>query len=336
MAEFSSPPDFNKAVGLIGQPSAIPSSGQSLNMVWSPPADAYADPSEAGADASSMHNVQAFLSQLIVGPRELLLRELENFRYLGPIRQIPPRDYQPHHYPDIARWPSGLAAWDALAVGSEEFLKDVSEWLSSDEHLATDYIVSQQRQRLLKSDSPLMIALETGRVFDDFDADQLRTAFQALPESVMVTLVDSHGIRLLAPDVGVGISQVVPVIVAVLATGAGIVAIEQPELHLHPKQQAALGDLLITGALWKPKQTLIIETHSEHLVLRLLKRIRQTTQKELPSGRLEITPAGLAVHYVEPTDEGVRIKPLRVDSDGEFVDQWPQGFFEERAKELFE
>ena len=48
-----------------------------------------------------------------------------------------------------------------------------------------------------------------------------------------------------------------------------------------------------------------------------------------------MTPDELSVIYVESADDGVRFRPLRVDSEGEFIDRWPKGFFEERAEELF-
>ena len=58
-----------------------------------------------------------------------------------------------------------------------------------------------------------------------------------------------------------------------------MVACEQPELHLHPRVQVAIGDLLSQNT---EHVNYLIETHSEHLILRLLKRIRQNTNNELP------------------------------------------------------
>ena len=48
-----------------------------------------------------------------------------------------------------------------------------------------------------------------------------------------------------------------------------------------------------------------------------------------------LTPSDLSVVYVEESDDGVRFRALRVDEEGEFLDLWPSGFFEERAEELF-
>ena len=124
------------------------------------------------------------------------------------------------------------------------------------------------------------------------------------------------------------------------ASTTGILVIEQPELHVHPAIQVGIGDLFIQAAGSDPDRlssgkTLIIETHSEHIMLRLLRRIRETTDDELPPGVAGLTPENLSVIYVESADEGVQFRSLPVDADGEFLDRWPRGFFEERAEELF-
>lgn len=111
----------------------------------------------------------------------------------------------------------------------------------------------------------------------------------------------------------------------------GVVACEQPELHLHPRVQVAIGDLLSQNT---EHVNYLIETHSEHLILRLLKRIRQNTDKELPFGFKAFTKEKIAINYLEPSKEGVKVKKIRVDDDGEFKDRWPQGFFSERKDEL--
>ncbi|RMG80393.1 MAG: hypothetical protein D6707_06485, partial [Bacteroidetes bacterium] len=90
----------------------------------------------------------------------------------------------------------------------------------------------------------------------------------------------STGVKTPIADVGYGLSQVMPVVAASMAPG-GCAIIQQPELHLHPAAQADLGDLFIDG---KKKKSFIIETHSEHLILRLLRRIRETSNKRLPAG----------------------------------------------------
>jgi predicted ATPase len=179
---------------------------------------------------------------------------------------------------------------------------------------------------------------------DDQQSDAYRemdNQLYGLNEQHKVVLHElSTGLELQPQDVGVGLSQIIPVLVAVLDGAASLVAIEQPELHVHPRIQVALGDLLIAGT-HRPstgtisERRLIVETHSEHLLLRLLRRIRETTEKDLPPGAQPFAPEELAVLYVEPSREGARVVELRVDESGEFIDSWPQGFFEERGEELF-
>ena len=138
-------------------------------------------------------------------------------------------------------------------------------------------------------------------------------------------------------DVGIGVSQVLPVLVHAYADRGQLVAIEQPEIHLHPALQAELGDLFIESALGENKNTFLLETHSEHLILRILRRVRETTEggKDLPAGFPRVRPEDVSVVFVEPTAGESVVRVLPVTPDGDFSEPWPGGFFEERGKELF-
>lgn len=144
-------------------------------------------------------------------------------------------------------------------------------------------------------------------------------------------------------DVGVGISQVLPVILHAFGEKEKLIAIEQPEIHIHPALQAELGDVFIESALGENKNTFLLETHSEHLILRILRRIRETTRGKTgtwPAQLREACPDGImpedvAVLYVEPGAEGAKVRELRIDGQGRFIDEWPNGFFEERFSEEF-
>jgi len=125
--------------------------------------------------------------------------------------------------------------------------------------------------------------------------------------------------------VGSGIAQVLPIVAAVELLGPRtLLSVEQPELHLHPRLQANLGEYLCDRATASLEPT-IVETHSELLVLRVLRMIRE--------GRTD--PSKVAVYYVGDTSEGPQITRMRIDANGEFIDEWPAGFFEERLDELF-
>jgi predicted ATPase len=135
-------------------------------------------------------------------------------------------------------------------------------------------------------------------------------------------------------DIGVGISQVVPVLVGAMDSRNEIIVIEQPEIHLHPWLQAELGDVFIDSAMTRGNR-FVLETHSEHLILRIMRRIRENTHNKVPDDRQPLTTRDVCVLYVTPGSDGSQIRELRINDQGDFVDPWPEGFFEDRLKELF-
>ncbi|WP_196509739.1 AAA family ATPase [Nostoc sp. NZL] len=136
-------------------------------------------------------------------------------------------------------------------------------------------------------------------------------------------------------DVGIGISQVIPILVSCYALSDALVAIEQPEIHLHPKLQAELGDVFIESALGKQKNTFMLETHSEHLLLGIMRRMRETFNNELPEGCLPVRPEDVSVLFVEADSEGSIVREMPLNKRGELVKAWPGGFFEEELDEIF-
>jgi len=136
-------------------------------------------------------------------------------------------------------------------------------------------------------------------------------------------------------DVGIGISQVLPVLVNAFSAKGSLLAIEQPEIHLHPALQAELGDVFIESALGENQNICLLETHSEHLILRVLRRIRETTSGRLPEGHLPISPDDVALLYVDGNNRGAEVLTLRCDERGRLIDRCPGGFFEEGFNELF-
>ena len=151
-----------------------------------------------------------------------------------------------------------------------------------------------------------------------------------------VLLVDRKSGKEVSPrDIGVGLSQLLPLVVAAFASVNKAILIEQPELHVHPSLQAELADVFIESALGARKNLFLLETHSEHLLLRLLRRIRETSNGVLPKGHTPITPDDISVLFVEKGEDGAEVKHIPITPDGDFAVPWPHGFFPERAKELF-
>lgn len=118
-------------------------------------------------------------------------------------------------------------------------------------------------------------------------------------------------------DVGFGVSQVLPVLVALLLAKAGdIVHIEQPELHLHPKAQYELGCAIATVAMLG--KCVIVETHSMPLL-----RGAQATVAELAQDKA-LDPGTAYAHWFERSDDGAaQAKSTRMLADGSLPD-WPE------------
>lgn len=267
--------------------------------------------------------LRRLLSEMVLGPARLIRDHLSEMTYIGPLREIPSRSYRPQVTPDEARWASGLAAWDLLYTDREgELMKEVNAWLSDESRLRTGHRLERVEFKEVPVPSLFHQVFERGLTEDDIG--ELQELYLSLQERTEIALRDFQKGILVAPgDVGVGISQMVPVVVAALRQRGGVLAIEQPELHIHPAIQVGIADLFIRAVRADPDRlfagkSLLIETHSEHIMLRLLRRIRERTENELPPGVDGLSVEDLSVIYVESDDQGVRFRPLRVDKDGEF------------------
>lgn len=307
------------------------------------------DDSDDGDEFQTYAFSQLVLSQLLVGAGKVVLEELQKIRYVGPIRTIPDRGFAGIRSPSGDRWAGGMAAWDLLhqSAGSSDengLVKTVSDWLSAPERLNMGYSLSPAHLYKIERGGFAMTALRLlANGAEDEDVEervrQILKDISECPESIRLQLRDLEKQTLVAPnDIGVGVSQVVPVIVAALHAEASLVSIEQPELHLHPAVQARLGDLFIEGVLKEGSgNRFILESHSEHVMLRLLRRIRECDEQddEYPVHLPKIGPEDVSVYYIQSRETQTSVVKLRVSKDGDFLDRWPNGFFDERAEELF-
>ena len=287
-------------------------------------------------DAHDLDEFKELINFCLISPGEYLRSNLKRFKYLGPIRVVPDRSHQSSKSPDESRWSTGLAAWDWINNSTLSQVEELNKWLTLEARLNTGYRVDVKRYKELDIESMAMSALSQGNDFID-NYDMIRQEIEILPIKTRVLLRQEKDFLDVAPqDVGIGISQVIPVVVAALAQKDGIVAIEQPELHIHPAIQVALGDLFIQQTNEDDffKRQFLIETHSEHLLLRILRRIRQTGEGDVPE-ELQISPDRVAVYYVESSTQGTQLKHLSINEEGRFNDRWPRGFFEERENEYF-
>jgi len=136
-------------------------------------------------------------------------------------------------------------------------------------------------------------------------------------------------------DMGAGISQFLPLLLSCIANKNTKLFIEQPELHLHPSMQGDLADEMIKSC--KTNNNMIFaETHSEHILLRIMKRMRETSEGTLKDNELHLTPEDVAILYIDADEKrGTYITELELSEDGNLLDPWPGGFFEEGFEERF-
>lgn len=299
------------------------------------------------------------LNDLVKGISDALADDLKRLQYLGPLRSFPPRHLAFAEHEDANWYAGGGYAWDV--VRRDDAVREaVNGWLGSDK-LKTPYkLVVRSLVAADQLKSPLelglgMIELDENAMykgaldddgkfitrhdppredsrcfFEDAEAtaDMLTWAIESsdIDRVRELVLIDQRTNTVVTHrDVGIGISQVLPVLVMAYGSQGKLLAMEQPEIHLHPLLQAELGDVFIESALGERKNTFILETHSEELILRLMRRIREG----------KIRPEDVGVVYVEPLNRGSRVLELRLDEDGDFIDEWPGGFFEETFREKF-
>jgi len=229
-----------------------------------------------------------------IGPA--LLDELSRIIYLGPVRRLAQRDYvwagrMPAHIGD-----DGAKAVDALIASgmARQLAKRRKHPLPAEAKLFEQTIHWLKEMKL---------------------ADGL--SIRALGSSARYELlIENDGQATNLKDVGVGVSQVIPVIVAALFAQPGhIVIVEEPESHLHPLAQSKLAELLAQVSQERNVQ-FIVETHSEHLFRRMQTLI----------AKQQIMLNDAAMYFVEREGKVARMRPLELDDLGR-VKNWPEGFF---------
>jgi hypothetical protein len=117
-------------------------------------------------------------------------------------------------------------------------------------------------------------------------------------------------------DVGFGVSQILPVLVLLFYVPEGsTVILEQPEIHLHPAVQAGLADVFI-DAIKRRKLQIVLESHSEHLLQRLQRRMAEEV----------ITPEAIKLYFTSIKEGRSELTTLDLDEYGN-IRNWPEGFF---------
>jgi predicted ATPase len=230
----------------------------------------------------------------------------EDMRYLGPLRDDPKPLY------------AMSGAIDPTEIGSKG--QYTAAVLDVNSHVEIEFIppgeITASRARLSEA---IRVWLQHFGM-----ADAIRTTDK--PKLGYELLVRPTGIRgyVDLTNVGVGVSQVLPILVMALVSKPGSVLLfEQPELHLHPAVQSQLGDFFI--ALARSSRQCVVETHSEYLINRIRLRIAEAeTANDLSA--LSI------VHFVERPGAASKFTPVVINEFGA-IPEWPRGFFDQSPNE---
>jgi predicted ATPase len=237
-----------------------------------------------------------------------LERQLKAILYLGPLRDVPKRSYawagdEPEH---VGQSGDGVIAALLAAKGrmisggfkhkARPFQAVVATWLAQ---------------------LGLLDSFEARKISANRKDYEVRVRTRGSSKDVDLT------------DVGFGISQVLPVVVeSFYAPRDSTVIIEQPELHLHPRVQSELADLFIAAVHAREENQnrdiqFIIESHSEHFLQRLQRRIAEKALK----------PEEVALYFCEPGQHGSVLGELKVNPFGD-IENWPQDFFGDPMADL--
>ena len=213
---------------------------------------------------------------------------LRNIVYLGPLRDHPSRNYTWTGSAPATVGNRGEQAMQVLLAGKSASVDAVSAWL---------------RRLGIANSMSLKQVGEGARIWEP-----------------LITLHDGRTQVNLA-DVGFGVSQVLPVIVALLSAPRGsLVILEHPDIHLHPRAQSELADLLIDVAGAGEIQ-ILLESHSEHLLARIQRRISEASRvgKGLAS-------KDVCLYFCQQRDGKSTLTPLEVKGSG-VITNWPRDFF---------
>ena len=248
-------------------------------------------------DVQNFYGAPAYGSADVLQPlTSAFEHQFSQVYYLGPTRVMPQRSY---HWE--GEQPEGIGQWgdetiDALLSARIDRLTTRGE--NGDVPIEARISAWLREMALAHSFSLKRAGPRSGKNYE------LRV--QQSPASPPVSLV----------DMGYGLSQFLPVLVlCYYAPEGSTLILEQPGMHLHPKVQSQLADLLIEVVTERNLQVLV-ESHSEHLLTRLQLRIAEE----------KIGADKAALYFCENNDGVSEIKPLELDELGN-IKNWPPDFF---------
>lgn len=263
------------------------------------PVKSYGFPDQVNASYQNM----GFLSDFVLAFEQLF----HSIYYLGPLREYPSRQYiwageQPR---DVGS--RGQLAVPAL-LASQRLGRSVSRGRGKQKRSVEEMVANWLKELGLIHSFGLKPIAENRK---DYEVRVKRS-----PRSAEVLIT----------DVGFGVSQVLPVLVlCYYAPEGSTLILEQPEIHLHPAVQSRLADIFIDVINTRGIQ-IILESHSEHLLRRLQRRVAEE----------QLTPQQAALYFTTMSENGTsHLERLELNLFGS-ISNWPQDFFGNDMDDLVE
>lgn len=251
----------------------------------------------------SMYTNSEFLSDFEVGYE----KQFDRVHYLGPLRDSPKRNYLWSRSKPTDVGPRGERTIDAIMSAT----------------VAGELRSLTGKKKKLPFQNIIGYWLHSLGLTEDFRIHELVTGSNLLEVKLAISETSPE---VLLPEVGFGVSQVLPVITLLEYVPQGsTVILEQPELHLHPLAQAELADVIIHAAMHRNVQV-ILESHSEHLLLRLQRRI---------AAQEGITADDVRLYFTRMEEGESKLDRLELDTYGN-IQNWPDKFFGDAFEETFQ
>lgn len=231
--------------------------------------------------------------------------QIDNIFYLGPLREKPQRDYL---------WARSRP--QNVGLRGEKAIDAILAATAARERRNVKY-----RAPRLSFQNMIAYWLREMQLIHDFRVEEIARGSNRWQAWVRV---QERGAEALLTDVGFGVSQVLPVVTLLQYVPKGAtVILEQPEIHLHPLAQANLADVIINAAFHRKVQV-IVESHSEHFLLRLQRRVAEDA----------ISPEDVKLYFCDASRGVSRLEALELNLFGQ-IENWPKNFMGDAFGETY-